>query len=277
VCYHVLNRGNNRATLFRRPADYAAFVALIREAQARIALDLLAACIMPNHFHLVVRPTHAGDVGRWMHWLLTTHAHRYNLAHGTSGRVWQGRFKAFPIEQDDHLLTVVRYVERNAARAGLVSKARHWPWGSAAWRIGPATRSAMLARLPVELPRGWEDYVDQPQTSAEMEALRACVVSQRPYGSESWRGHAQECAAFRPARRLGRPRKPGSPEPQASRLKNSRVSPIKKTRECPLFDEEHVERAGAPIDGAGAREGRDVLDLAQPEVHDVLEHRTTGP
>jgi putative transposase len=207
VCYHLINRGNNRATLFHHPAEYAAFVGLMRAAQERITLHLLAACLMPNHFHFVVRPQRADDVARWMHWLLTTHAHRYNLTYGTCGRVWQGRYKAFPIEQDEHLLTVVRYVERNAVRAGLVRRARDWKWCSAAWRIGPANRSRMLTALPVDLPRGWLDYVDRPQTSEETAALRACVNGQRPYGGESWRCSAAECAGFHVAyKRRGRPR-----------------------------------------------------------------------
>jgi putative transposase len=84
---------------------------------------LLAVCLMPNHFHLVVSQHCARDISRWMQRLLTTHTHRHHLRHGTSGRVWQGRFKAFPIKQDDHLLTVMRYVERNASRAGLVNRA----------------------------------------------------------------------------------------------------------------------------------------------------------
>jgi putative transposase len=199
----VLNRGNNRATLFQRPADYAAFVRLIGEAQERVRLDLFAACVMPNHFHCVVRPSGTDDIGRWMHWLLTTHAARHHLAHGTVGRVWQGRYKAFPIEQGDHLVTVLRYVERNAVRANLVAHACDWKWGSASWRRGPKSRAALLAEPPVALPASWDDYVDAPQTPAEVEELRACVKRQQPYGTDSWMSAASECRGFR------RPRPPG--------------------------------------------------------------------
>ena len=73
---------------------------------------------MPNHFHLLMRPQADGDLGRWVQWLLMAHARRYHRHYGTSGHVWQGRFKAFIIEDDDHLRTVLRYVERNPLRAG---------------------------------------------------------------------------------------------------------------------------------------------------------------
>ena len=120
-----------------------------------------------------------------MQWLLTTHTHRHHLRYGTSGRVWQGRFKAFPIEQDGHLLTVMRYVERNALRAGLVKRAEDWPWSSLSWRLGISS-GPRLCPPPLNLPRDWSAWVNAPQTPAELEALRTCVNRQRPYGDERW-------------------------------------------------------------------------------------------
>ena len=119
-CFHVLNRGNARAEVFHKEADYHAFVKLIRSACARISMRVLAFCIMPNHFHIVVWPETDDALSDWMQWLLTTHVRRYHKHYHSSGRVWQGRFKAFPIATDDHVLTVLRYAERNPVRAGLI-------------------------------------------------------------------------------------------------------------------------------------------------------------
>jgi REP element-mobilizing transposase RayT len=151
VCYHVINRGNNCAQVFGCVADYRAFLELIAAAQGQAPVELLAACLMPNHFHFVVIPGEPDALARWMHWLLTTHVRRLHQRDGTSGRVWQGRFKAFPIQHDEHLLTVMRYVERNPLRAGLVNDAAAWPWGSLAWRAG-SERKTLLADCPVKLP-----------------------------------------------------------------------------------------------------------------------------
>jgi putative transposase len=74
----------------------------------RTHLGLLAYCLMPNHFHLVLRPVGDGDLSRWMHWLLTTHVRRYLKYYGHTGHVWQSRFKDFPTQEDEHLVTVVR-------------------------------------------------------------------------------------------------------------------------------------------------------------------------
>lgn len=182
--YHVINRGNNRSTVFRSPADYASFVGLIERAQRRIRLSLLAVCLMPNHFHVVAGQRLPDDIARWTHWLLTTFSIRLHGLYGSRGRIWEGRFKAFPIEHDEHLLTVMRYVERNALRAGLVSRAEAWPWGSLAWRKGE--RSGLLSEPPLHLPRDWPDWVNCAQSAAELAALRECVNRQRPFGSEAW-------------------------------------------------------------------------------------------
>jgi putative transposase len=203
--YHLINRGNNKSVVFHQPGDYRSFLRLIDTAQERIRLKLLAFCLMPNHVHLVVSPDGATDVSRWMHWLMTTHSHRHHLRYGTSGCVWQGRFRSFPIKCDGHLLTVMRYVERNALRAGLVERAEHWPWGSLALRVR-GTRGTRLARAPIALPENWHTLVNEPQTPAELEALRECVNRQRPYGDARWTetaaGHATRDLPRRPR---GRP------------------------------------------------------------------------
>ena len=185
-CYHLINRGNNQASLFHERADYAAFLSLITDTQQRIELPILAACLMPNHVHLVVRPISNHDLSSWTHLLFTTHVRRYHRKYQSSGRLWQGRFKAFPIQQDHHLITVMRYVERNALRAGLVSRAEHWHWSSIGWRERPPAWSINLAQCPVPLPENWIAYVNEPQTSGEVDSIRTCIQRQRPFGAASW-------------------------------------------------------------------------------------------
>jgi putative transposase len=213
-CYHLINRGNNRARIFHETADYAAFIALMREASDRFDLPILAACLMPNHLHLVVQPKLDGDLARWTHWLFTTHVSRYHRKHKSSGRVWQGRFKAFVIEQDDHLLTVLRYVERNSLRAGLVDRAEHWLWGSLRWRDLPSA-PIQLQTPPVVLPEKWIDYVNEPQTNTELEAIRTSVNRQRPFGTPAWvERKVLELGLVQSVRSVGRPARMQPPPPK---------------------------------------------------------------
>jgi putative transposase len=183
-CYHVLNRANRRAEVFHDRADYNAFVALMAQAQEHEELPLLAACLMPNHFHLVVQPARVNSISRWIHWLCTTHVNHYHRKYGSSGRVWQGPFKACLVQSDQYLLTVMRYVERNAQEARLVRRAEDWQWGSLSWRAGASP--LILTPSPIELPSYWAEFVNQPQTAAELAAIRECVSKQRPFGNPEW-------------------------------------------------------------------------------------------
>ncbi len=174
----------------------------------RIPIRLLAYCLMPNHFHFVVWPEGDRDVSKWMHWLLTTHVCHYHRKHKTSGRVWQGRFKAFPIEQDRHLLVVLRYVERNALRAGLVNRAERWPWSS----LNPDTHMSDYLHLgPVGRPTGWLDFVNQGPGVSETEGVQRCVRRGTPFGRGGWAEvAAKEVGLASTLRPPGRPRKKGN-------------------------------------------------------------------
>jgi putative transposase len=207
ICYHVINRGNAQIEVFHKDGDYRAFVELIGLACQRIPMRVLAYCVMPNHFHLGLWPRSDKDLGRWMQWLLTTHVRRYHRHYRSSGHVWQGRFKAFPIEQDDHLLTVLRYVERNPLRAGLVEQAENWRWSSLHhWQM--KDQPCGMDPGPVLRPEPWIKRVNQPLSSAELEQVRHSANRGTPYGSTGWVSRmAAQLGLSASLRPRGRPRK----------------------------------------------------------------------
>lgn len=185
MIYHVINRGNAKATVFHKDQDYEAFESLIGQACDRLAMRVCGYCLMPNHFHLLLYPHDDGDLSRWMQWLMTSHVRRYHKVHQSSGHIWQGRFKAFPIQADDHLLVALRYVERNPLRARLVRKAEDWPWSSLHW-LGRKSRPDWLVDLPTERPDRWRWLVNQPQTDDEEQAMRLSMQRGTPYGQAAW-------------------------------------------------------------------------------------------
>ena len=130
--YHVLNRANARMTIFDNDGDYEAFAQVLAEAVERTETRLLAYCLMPNHWHLLVWPRKVGELSRFVGWLTLTHTQRWHAHRRSagSGHVYQGRYKSFPIEADEHFYTVARYVERNAVRAKLVRRAEAWKGSS---------------------------------------------------------------------------------------------------------------------------------------------------
>ena len=173
----------SRAEIFRKPEDYAAFLTLLRATTGRVSVRVLAYCLMPNHFHVALWPRGDGDLSRFLQWLLTAHVRRYHQHYKSSGHVWQGRFKAFPIQQDGHLLTVLRYVERNPLRAGMVARAEDWLWSSLQER---GKEGGWLHPSPVSGPQDWQAWVNAPMTDAEVEAIRRSVNRGAPYGEENW-------------------------------------------------------------------------------------------
>jgi putative transposase len=211
--YHVLNRANGRAALFRKEADYAAFERVLFEAYERLPLRILAYCLMPNHWHLVVWPKRGAgdDVSEFFRWLTVTHTQRHHAHYHTSGtgHLYQGRFKSFPVEADEHLYAVLRYVERNPVRAGLVESADEWLWSSA-WRYYHAGRSAkpLLAEWPIDRPHDWLRRVNRAETPAELDALRRSTRRSRPYGGAAWQERIVERLGLEwTVRARGRPRK----------------------------------------------------------------------
>src|SRR4051812_15893174 len=160
LIYHALNRANARLVIFDDGPDFDAFLRVLAEAVARHAMRLLAYCVMPNHFHLILWPRGDGDLSRFMRWLTLTHTQRWHAHRHSagSGHLYQGRFKSFPIQDDDHLLVACRYVERNALRAGLVDRAEAWQWGSLA-RLAASSPGPALSDWPIERPADWLERV----------------------------------------------------------------------------------------------------------------------
>jgi putative transposase len=184
-CYHVINRGNNRQEVFHTESDYLCFVEAMQRTEQILRIRLLAYCLMPNHFHLVVWPVAEGDLSHWMQRVMSTFNHRYRKDHPGCGHLWQGRFKSIPVQENDHLCRVIRYVERNPLRGGLVEQSEDWQWSSLKRSSGPGD-SHWLTEPPVKRPGDWIDIVNRTDNEAELAAIRGRVEADEPYGEEGW-------------------------------------------------------------------------------------------
>lgn len=189
MVYHVLNRANFRSTLFKREKHYQNFLAIMEEALNFVPMRIAAYCLMPNHWHLVLFPENDGDLSRFMQRITLTHTQRYHAKTKTRGygHIYQGRYKSVPVQRDNHFLTLVRYVERNAKRAALVKKAEEWKWSSAYVRVyGNEKQKKILSPWPVEEPDNYLDWLNQSEPKEEIENIRHALKRGKPYGSERW-------------------------------------------------------------------------------------------
>lgn len=189
VIYHVINRANGRARMFHSDKDYQHFEALLQEGVELTGMRLLAYCIMPNHWHLVLYPRQNTDLSEFMRWVTTTHVRQRRVATKSigHGHLYQGTYKSFPIETNMYLTALIRYVEQNPLRANLVQRAEDWQWSSLHRRTkGTAKGKRLLASLPIDLPHNYLKVVNERYDEEKLEVIRHTLKKGAPFGSEQW-------------------------------------------------------------------------------------------
>ena len=194
LIYHALNRGNNRAAVFHSAADFAAFLGALAQTRERYPFMLFGYCLMTNHFHLLLAPGPGQSISRILQSLTVAHTWHYHKRRGGSGHVWQGRFKSPVIQDDDHLLVVLRYIEANPLRAGMVKAAGDYRWSSFGYHglgkpdelLGVLPAWERLGRSDAVRQTAWHKWVHTPLTEKELAAVRRSVVSGRPFGAAKW-------------------------------------------------------------------------------------------
>jgi len=179
VPQHIVNRGNLRAPVFREPADYLGFLAALTDAADRTTVRLLAFCLMPNHWHLVLWPVHGQEISAYMQVVMNAHIRDVQRRHGTAGtgHIYQGRYKNSAILTDRHFMNVCRYVEANPLCAGLVPRAENWEWSSLV-RSGPVDDIDILSPWPITRPTKWIEQVNRPQGNREIREIEGQIRRQ---------------------------------------------------------------------------------------------------
>lgn len=211
--YHILNRANARVQIFDNDQDYRTFEIILNEAIEKFDMRLLAYCIMPNHWHLVVYPKQDGDLSKFMGWLSNTHTRRWHATKKTigEGHLYQGRYKSFLCQKDNYFLTLVRYVERNAKKANLCQLAQDWRWSSIYRREnGSNEQKKILSAWPIDIPSNYLSLVNQDQNIDEEKTIENSILKSNPYGNYDWTEKVvKDFGLGQTLRRVGRPRNGG--------------------------------------------------------------------
>ena len=187
--YHILNRANARVQIFDNDKDYKLFENILEEGKKRLDMRILSYIIMPNHWHLILHPKNNGDLSKFMGWITNTHTRRWHTIKETigQGHLYQGRYKSFICQGDDHFLALVSYVERNAKKANLVKKAEDWKWGSAyCLKYGTEKQKKLLSAWPIEKPKNYYDWLNEQQIEEDEKIIKKSIQKSSPFGGDNW-------------------------------------------------------------------------------------------
>ena len=197
VPYHVTQRGNARQFILTSDEERVVYLDLLRKYAEHYELHLLGYCLMSSHVHLVAIPQKADSLAQALKQTHGRYATYWNATHRSSGHVWQGRFYSCPLD-NDHLWIALRYVERNAVRAGMVEQAESWRWSSALAHCGVASDASVNMDLWNRRwsTKTWREYLTAGETDAEIASIRRSTHTGRPLGTDAF-VHALEQAAQR--------------------------------------------------------------------------------
>jgi REP element-mobilizing transposase RayT len=137
--YHVMNRGRRGENVFADNADYKTFLALLQETSEMFDLRVSAFCLMSNHYHILVQ-TPAANLARAMRHVNGVYTQRFNRRWNIDGQLFRGRYKSVLVEEDSHLLELLRYIHRNPVRADMCVNVGDYPWSSHKGYLSSATR-----------------------------------------------------------------------------------------------------------------------------------------
>jgi len=156
--YHVMNRGRRRENVFQDSGDFQAFVDLLMNVSDMFKAQIAAFVLMSNHYHLLLR-TPEGNINRIMRHVGGVYTQGFNRRHGHDGQLFRGRYKAILVDEDEYLLSLVRYIHHNPLKVGLVKSLDEYTWSSHHGYLSDSVAWNWLNRAPV-LKRFSDDLDD---------------------------------------------------------------------------------------------------------------------
>lgn len=215
--HHVLQRGHDGKVVFNDAEDFTQFLLFLSAAAKQFAIKIHAYVLMPDHWHLIVTPSDTTGLGKMMQWIGRQYVPYFNRKTGRQGTLWQGRFKAAPIEAAPYFLPCMQYVEGNPQRAGLVSDPLDYPWSSFAHHVGAKIDPLIsdhaiyweLGNTPFQREARYREMMRQGLSQDVITKMTQSTVKSWLLGSESFQADMAKLTERRvvPAKR-GRPNKP---------------------------------------------------------------------
>ena len=192
---HVIQRGNNRQTLFTSDADIAAYAHWLGDGAARFDVEVHGWAFMTNHVHLLLKPRQDHAISRLMQSLGRRYVAFFNYSYGRTGTLFEGRFRSCLVQEDEYCLTCLRYIELNPVRAGMVRDPGDYRWSSyRAHAFGvpvkfwtPNQLYLSLGTIPRDRQRAWRKLVGELPDMDTIAKIRHCTNTGLVLGTEKFR------------------------------------------------------------------------------------------
>jgi putative transposase len=180
--HHITQRGTNRTGIFLEDNDRTLFLLTLNQWSQRTGIRVWAYCLMDNHFHLLLEPLNAEGLGRCLHGTTFQYAQYFNRKYNRTGRLWENRYFSCPVDKDEYLWSVVRYIERNPIRAKMTTRVEDWKWSSACSHINgiPDRTINLFDWLDRSERSGYTSFVSE---DGKDDHIRKATSTGRPLGS----------------------------------------------------------------------------------------------
>jgi putative transposase len=218
---HIIQRGNNRQTIFAADADYRVFRDALVEASEKHALRIHAYVWMTNHIHVLATPEHENSISKVFQSVGRKYVQYFNHAYRRSGTLWEGRYRATVVDSERYLLTVMRYIELNPVRAGMVAHPRDYPWSSYLYNalaeggknldwLTPHPEYLALGRKEADRQAAYRQLFRAAISGQELKDIRECTHTGWALGSERFKQEIERLGGRRAeSKGVGRPRVEG--------------------------------------------------------------------
>lgn len=191
---HLIQRGNNRGTIYRAPSDYRFFLGALRFAAVRATVAVHGYVLMTNHFHLMATPVSADGVPKMMQTLGRLYVRFFNGRYQRTGALWEGRYRASMLHDDRYWMTCLRYIELNPVRAGLVAAPVDYRWSSYRAHAFGASDSLLSAHAlylglgseVVDRQRAWRAICASPTSDDKVAEIRQAIHAGKALGEPSF-------------------------------------------------------------------------------------------
>ena len=217
LIYHVLNRGNNRQVIFAEESDYQHYLDILKKYKEKFNFKIFAYCLMTNHIHLLIKTSANGTISEIMKAITIAHTRHYHHKYNASGHIWQGRFKSPIVSDDEYLLTLMRYIEQNPFRAGIINQPEKYPFSSYKANIKIEKDSIVdkeenpaylgLSNTTEERIKRYKEFILKPLEDSKLELVRKSLSGFSHFASEKFQTQINELLALKQKRQRGRPKK----------------------------------------------------------------------